>query len=638
MNSGVGTMTQATASSNLFRRLVEEEQRWLARQEQSVQKRLLDVYSQTFSSLQEELERLPADSYSRRQVSAIERQLAVLLQDSARQQSRVLGDGLQRIYAGRLPAESQAWARLEALMGEPDVAQQFRAFLPVVNQRSVKALLLTQDISIKRFSDDLTTRVRANVAGSMLRGDGIQKTVQRLKEVRDLQGHEPRLKLIARMETARANNQAKSDFIEQVNEEFPELELWQRVRDRVDKSKKTRNHWFSWAVNNTVRNVSQEDYFEVHHAEIARARQEYAAITGKKTYDSGILFERFTEGRRGKSIPAHFHDRAVLLGWRPEWGNGFADVKYPQGGKEPAQTPDEEKPSPAKSKPETHAAVLPWDTDTPAGRWHWAAFDDAPDDIKRAVQRQPPPPVLQSTERGPRAYAMKNKHIEMAAYEPYTPLGQAVWRHEFGHWVDFNLPSKNKYLWSADDTFTRAMKLDESALMTQTGKLKPDSVVERLMIAPNKDKWLAEQAAKAGIEYDALTNWIEKTPIAEISGIGRKQRIAEVIEAMRLKDAQGFLDAIELVTRGDDGSVLDEGRKKAWELGFANISDLFDAATLKRITGSGGHSLVYYKGFGARQTECFANIFDLISDDFGRKIAETFVPNMLKSMQEALNL
>lgn len=319
--------------SNIFQRLVKEEQRWLALQEQAVQKQLLEVYSQTFASLQQELERLPVDSYSRRQVSAIERQLAVLLQDSARQQSQILGDGLQRIYTGRLPAEGQAWARLESFMGDPAVAQQFRSFLPVINQRSVKALLQTQDISIKRFSDDLTTKVRANVAGSMLRGDGIQKTVQRLKEVQDLQGHEPRLKLIARMETARANNQAKSDFIEQVNEEFPELQLWQRVRDRVDKSKKTRNHWFSWAVNNTVRNVSQEDYFEVHHAEIARARQEYAAITGKKAYDSGVLFERFAEGRRGKSIPAHFHDRAVLLGWRPEWGNGFADVKYPQGGK-----------------------------------------------------------------------------------------------------------------------------------------------------------------------------------------------------------------------------------------------------------------------------------------------------------------
>lgn len=335
-------MPEAASSNEHFLRLVEKEQAWLAHQEKAVQAQLLQVYRDTFETIQGQLEAIPEDSYTRRHLQVIEAQLRVLLRESSRQQSRILGAGLQRIYEARLPAEQRVWTHLEDLFGNPAIAEQFRNIKPLINQRSVKALLMTQDTVIKNFNGDLTKKVKGAIASSMIQGHGIAKTVARLKEVEELQGHAPRLKLIARMETARANNQAKSDFIHQVNKAHPELDLWQIARDRVDKSKKTRNHWFSWALDRTVRNVSLDDYFEVHNLELGLARQNYSQITGRKASDSSVFFESFDLGRRGKTLPAHFGDRGVVLAWRPSWG--LVDVKYPQAARAALiaeQKPDE---------------------------------------------------------------------------------------------------------------------------------------------------------------------------------------------------------------------------------------------------------------------------------------------------------
>lgn len=333
MNFGaVITMPETATNNDHFLQLVEREQSWLAKQEKGVQKQLLNVYKETFANIRQELAKLPeAESYTRRHARAVEAQLAVLIQEAQGKQSRILGSGMQRIYEQRLPAEQRVWTHLEDLFGSQATADQFRAIKPLINQRSVKALLTTQNVSIKNFNDDLTKKVRGTVASSMIQGHGIKKTVQRLKEVESLQGHESRLKLIARMETARANNQAKQDFIKQVNDEHPELDLWQIARDRVDKSKKTRNHWFSWALDRTVRNVTLDDFFEVHTPELTATMQSFGAITGRKASYNGLLFASFDQGRRGKSLPAHFGDRGVVLAWRPNWGlKGLADVKYPQ--------------------------------------------------------------------------------------------------------------------------------------------------------------------------------------------------------------------------------------------------------------------------------------------------------------------
>ena len=314
-------------------RLVEKEINWLAAQEEAVRSELLTVYRKTFEDLRARLKALPqTTTYTRNQVLAIERQLAVILKEMERSQRQLLGKGVQQVFSKSLSREKRTWTKLEKTFGSKALSEQFSAFLPVVNQRAVKALVMTQGISIKCFSDELTKAVRQNVASSLLRGDGIAQTVRRLKEVEGAPKNKARLQLIARMETARASNEAKQDFIEQANKQFPAVEFWQLIRDRVDKSKTTRNHWFSWAISGTVRNVSAGELFEVSNASMATAKREYAALTRKKATDSGILWGRSAIGRAGKSIPAHYNDRACMLAWRPEWGTAqFGPIKHPQG-------------------------------------------------------------------------------------------------------------------------------------------------------------------------------------------------------------------------------------------------------------------------------------------------------------------
>lgn len=304
---------------------------WFARQEGAVRAQLLDVYTGAFAEMREVLKANERDSYSRRHAQAIEAQLGVVIKEMERGHGAALSLAARKAFEAQLHYEQRVWTRLEETFGDPQIAQQFANFLPVINQRAVKALILTQGIPLKGFADDLTRDVRAAVGRSLLAGEGTFKTMARLQHIEDTPANPAQLHLISRMEVARATNEAKSDFIDQVNEEYPELQLWQIVRDRVDKKPDTRNHWFSWAISGTVRNVTQGEFFEVTAADLALARTEYHRITRKKAYDSGILWPLTPKGRHGTALPAHYNDRGLIQGWRPAWGLQFGPVKHPQG-------------------------------------------------------------------------------------------------------------------------------------------------------------------------------------------------------------------------------------------------------------------------------------------------------------------
>jgi SPP1 gp7 family putative phage head morphogenesis protein len=313
-----------------------------------------------------------------------------------------------------------------------------------------------------------------------------------------------------------------------------------------------------------------------------------------------------------------------------------AEVKKPRA----AARPSGQKPEPSVQQNRF------WDSETPVGKWHDASFKDAPDDIKAVIQRQRRDPVVLRTPNE-NAYALRGRHIEMDGLTENTPIGQAVWRHEYGHWVDYDMSQGKQAAWSQGRKFTSAMLLDEKSLLSTSSRLT-ESRLNRLRDfvlskKPNKRSDLLRfMAKKADLDYDSLMGWIEKTAIGTLKDEAEKTiRIAQVIEAIGLKDAQGFLDGIELVTRfkGSPSIIESSERKLSFNLGMGNISDLFSATTSKRIEGGASHALSYYLNHPEkRQRECFANLFDLISDDFGRKVAETFVPNMLKEMKAALRI
>ena len=87
------------------------------------------------------------------------------------------------------------------------------------------------------------------------------------------------------------------------------------------------------------------------------------------------------------------------------------------------------------------------------------------------------------------------------------------------------------------------------------------------------------------------------------------------------------------------GAASRAARTRAYWVGTEPmLSDLFDAATNKRISGSGSHSAAYYKSYkGYRQIETWANLTSVEgSGRFGRAILTRFAPKAYKVFREGL--
>jgi hypothetical protein len=355
-------------------RIVDQEQAWLAAQENATLNDLTRLYQDTLLDIHSQLASLPNDTMTYRHLQAIEAQLDVLISEMHNSQQTRLEKDLQATYKESLYRERNTWIRLEEFFQQPKVAEQFRNFLPVVPQQAIKALVQVASIPMARFSEAVASDVRSSLAKSLLLGEGAHSAARRL-EREGFDSDRGYLQLVARMELSRAQNTAKANLIEQVNKKHSELDLWQMVRDRIDRSAKTRNFWLSWAINNTVRNVSEGEYFECHWPTIRQTQQEWRQITGKKVSELAVVWEKFSEGYRGMAVPAHFNDRAVLLPWRPAWGiEHIGPVKHPQGPigapqpipieapptpQESAKTQPEKKPKPRKEKTPTSMRGLP---------------------------------------------------------------------------------------------------------------------------------------------------------------------------------------------------------------------------------------------------------------------------------------
>jgi hypothetical protein len=339
-------------------RLVRDEVRWLARQEAPVADKLVATYQQSFLEIEQKLKSIKNPSgYTANQLRATQAQLGAIIETMHTQHSQLLGAHVKAIYKQQLPREGQAWATLEQTFGDPKLAKQFANITPAINQRAVRSLVTTQNISIKGFTADLQREVRSVLAIAHTRGETTDQMVARLKRIQGLPSCSPhRLRLIARMETARASNKAKIDHIKELQREFPHKEYWLMVKDAVDRSKTTRNHWLSWAISGTVRNVTKGEWFEVDTETLNATKAEYKRITGKKASDKGVLWKPGGVGRRGKTIPAHFWDRGVLVPWDPAWqGVAFGAFKHPQG----PIIIEEPEPEPARPADPTPDAPVP---------------------------------------------------------------------------------------------------------------------------------------------------------------------------------------------------------------------------------------------------------------------------------------
>lgn len=334
--------------------LVSEEVSWLAQQEAGTLDKMLRVYQRSYTEVEDHLKQLRGKrgpdgkvSYTERQLAATHAQLGAIFEGMREHHSHLLGAQVRRVFREQIPRDKQAWQKLEQAFGDPGMAQQFANFTPIIPQRTIKALVNAQDFAIKGFNTKRQKEIRASIAQGMSQGEGVKDLLRRVRPFKNSAKNKNHLHLIVRMESARASNAAKVELIEQQQKEFPGREFWLMVKDRVDKSKDTRNHWLSWALSGTVRNVTKKEFYEVWTAALNAAKALYKSITGRKASDNGVLMKEFAQGRRTRSIPAHFWDRAVEVPWSPDWrGSAFGEAKHPQG----------LIPKPERPKPEPEAA------------------------------------------------------------------------------------------------------------------------------------------------------------------------------------------------------------------------------------------------------------------------------------------
>lgn len=274
----------------------------------------------------------------------------------------------------------------------------------------------------------------------------------------------------------------------------------------------------------------------------------------------------------------------------------------------------------------------PFDTSTPAGKWHAQSFDSSPDWVRDVVLRQQAVDVMHT--RGEWPYAMHGRMIEMDERRRSDAADQATWRHEFGHILDVRLATSHLYRSSQAD-FVAARRADADELIAAAGRGRRskkqaariealrrgyEDVRERIIDAGPADRLalLRGMADEAGIDLDRLLDVLRESTLvlesAELTSVGVAVRAGQMIRALAERDAEQFLRLAALMDAG--GSLTAASWRKDV---LASLSDLIGATTNNRLAswrdGFPGHSDSYYRQrsslYDGNGTEAFANLLAL---------------------------
>lgn len=299
------------------------------------------------------------------------------------------------------------------------------------------------------------------------------------------------------------------------------------------------------------------------------------------------------------------------------------------------------------------AKAMKFDQGTPAGQWHGASWEAAPEWLQPVLLSEQAV-ELQMSKGG--AWARAGKVINMSAsYAKDSFYAQDVWRHEFGHILDVRIGA-GAYI-SGSKPFTEAMQADAKDLtkrlnigIAQSTKAKRAAYVDSYIGINNKmadipsaseRRTYLEDAAKAiDIDLGELISTIRLNSDALNDGISGDMRLGRILHAIKSGDPERF---IHEATGRDTGDImLIRGNWKKGQLG--TFSDLFGAATKNKVAnamdGYYGHSNAYYnqrKGYG-QQTEAFANLTALAGGQSQLlwELAQRFMPRLTSVYQEII--
>jgi hypothetical protein len=244
---------------------------------------------------------------------------------------------------------------------------------------------------------------------------------------------------------------------------------------------------------------------------------------------------------------------------------------------------------------------------TPDETWHHEqSFQHADAAILAAIHKTPKLTRVNTVPSGLGCYQSDSCEITMPAGREDNDE-QALWRHEFGHAIDFN-----GSLHSASVKAEPARKKEARLLVARLREEKgPDNIIPPGMIA--RRKWIAEQMASKDVSAEEVLAHCAGSPFrAEavanvISGADR--RIPNLVKVARAQNKDGIVQGI----RSDEVMYM----------------DFLGAMTNNRF--GYGHPTEYYEHASYRRTaEMFANYVSLTAGPSGavyRAILHAIAPD-----------
>ncbi len=330
-----------------------------------------------------------------------------------------------------------------------------------------------------------------------------------------------------------------------------------------------------------------------------------------------------------------------------------------QGGKgkgspPPSSTPapaPKPKPAPAKPKPKTKGVRPKGYAMAGSTEQTWVDNSLINNGYNKILPKVSVPRDIGDTKRG--AYYQNGK-INMAKYDPTTPNGQAVYRHEYGHAVDHELglfSGKRAYDLArhndaiAIDTITKPLgKNYRDAGVGNTRKrganyikdafnantVKNYHAMDAKNIADVK-AWGAANLPK-GTDARALYDLIDFDAQVGTLGLSRSsQFIAALKEAADMGDNPVLI--AQSLWRYGGSSVLHKTHNEAGQ-----IADLLESINIQY---GGGHGSAYYKKrYQAQHREAFAQLFSIHGTNVNnifKKLADALASNQNKLVKDLLN-
>lgn len=220
----------------------------------------------------------------------------------------------------------------------------------------------------------------------------------------------------------------------------------------------------------------------------------------------------------------------------------------------------------------------------------------------------------------------------MNGYSPDSGRGDAVFRHEMGHWLDREIRSNNtERYYSSGKEFSDALKADAAIIRRREGmqRISDNAYTQNRVVNIGNEFDFRQKNLLSGDTartVEELSNYVS----FKLSPEGKN-----LIE--RLASDPGFnsLDVRRMNVSHEAEMVAIVADNVFGTRGIG--TDLLGAATRNSI--GYGHSNSYYKRSGNQQTEAFANITSIYGT--GHPLAEDVLnylaPNMFKVYKSKLS-